>query len=585
MKTRSSRLSQGEAASSQDAADGPSNINNGDSSRPEASNPAAKSSDDELSMKTPVRSRTRAGARKTNEVQETPEEASQVRTGLRSSTRKRKLQENLGLEGQNEATPSPMQRRQSARKAKSAKHTEDPTTEPPAEAQHSTRRTTRRRSSRKVQESPQIETAGEELPSETAHTSEGANVDLVPKQSNKEQVSEEEQREKATLSHRQGPPRHDEAHFHDTVADDKKKPAYVDKLAATIKKKRAAKQVSKLAQVTLEKLNGKRLVPLKGLDNEYHTVHQLLEQTVVAGEGNSMLLLGPRGTGKSTIVETSIRELSREHQDDFHVVRLNGFLHTDDRIALREIWKQLGRETEAEEDVAKTTSYADTMASLLALLSHPEELFGASEDPDTLTTAKSVIILLDEFDLFAQHPRQTLLYNLFDIAQSRKAPLAVIGITTKVEVTEQLEKRVKSRFSHRYTFVPKPSSVEVLADICKAAISIDDGELEEGDAQQATDLASALLSPIVKDWNDYAEAFVDDPQFRHSLEQIFYQTNSPSEIFTALTVPFNDFYLSLLYPGSEEHLVIPTPEALQFLPCPDPAPLPFHPTACRPRPR
>jgi origin recognition complex subunit 4 len=44
---------------------------------------------------------------------------------------------------------------------------------------------------------------------------------------------------------------------------------------------------------------------------------------------------------------------------------------------------------------------------------------------------------------------QTLLYNLFDIAQSRAAPIIVIGLTTELDVVESLEKRVKSRFNHR----------------------------------------------------------------------------------------------------------------------------------------
>ncbi len=44
---------------------------------------------------------------------------------------------------------------------------------------------------------------------------------------------------------------------------------------------------------------------------------------------------------------------------------------------------------------------------------------------------------------------QTLLYNLFDVAQSRAAPIIVVGLTTELDVVENLEKRVKSRFNHR----------------------------------------------------------------------------------------------------------------------------------------
>ena len=38
------------------------------------------------------------------------------------------------------------------------------------------------------------------------------------------------------------------------------------------------------------------------------------------------------------------------------MVRLSGFIHTDDKLALREIWRQLGKEMEVEEDVVNKAS-------------------------------------------------------------------------------------------------------------------------------------------------------------------------------------------------------------------------------------
>ena len=43
--------------------------------------------------------------------------------------------------------------------------------------------------------------------------------------------------------------------------------------------------------------------------------------------------------------------MSHEHKDEFHVVRLSGFIHTDDKLALKEIWRQLGKEMEVEDDL------------------------------------------------------------------------------------------------------------------------------------------------------------------------------------------------------------------------------------------
>lgn len=146
-----------------------------------------------------------------------------------------------------------------------------------------------------------------------------------------------------------------------------------------------------------------------------------------------------------------------------------------------------------DELTSKTSSFADTLASLLALLSHPSEISAEKSDQ----TAKSVIFVLDEFDLFTTHPRQTLLYNLFDIAQSRKAPIAILGLTAKIDVVESLEKRVKSRFSHRYVHIPLPRSFGAFWQICHAGISIDLNEIVE----QGFDPGLAGQDEFLEYWN------------------------------------------------------------------------------------
>jgi origin recognition complex subunit 4 len=231
--------------------------------------------------------------------------------------------------------------------------------------------------------------------------------------------------------------------------------------------------LKQIQRVLLNRLTGQKRIKLRGHDEEMQKVHQIVEQTVLAGEGNSMLVIGARGCGKTTLVESVISDLSSDHRENFHVVRLNGFIHTDDKLALKEIWRQLGREMEVDDDPSnKTSNYADTLASLLALLSHP----GEHSESQSNETAKSVIFILDEFDLFTTHPRQTLLYNLFDIAQAKKAPIAVLGLTTRIDVMESLEKRVKSRFSHRYVHLSLPRSLPAYWEICKQGLVVDDEE-------------------------------------------------------------------------------------------------------------
>lgn len=342
-------------------------------------------------------------------------------------------------------------------------------------------------------------------------------------------------------------------------------------------------EMKTLIKIVLEKLNGKRLIPLRGLDNEYQKVYQLIEQTVTVGEGNSMLLFGSRGSGKSAMVETAISSLAKEHEDDFHVVRLNGFLHTDDRLALREMWRQLGRETETEDEAAKVSSYADTMATLLALLSHPEDVFGSSGNSETITAAKSIVIILDEFDLFVSHPRQTLLYNLFDIAQARKAPIAVLGLTTRVDVTELLEKRVKSRFSHRYVFLPLPKSFEIFSDICFGGLNLEDSEISKvtSDEERAVTNPNAWKT-LLEGWRAYLKGLWSDKEFQSHLRRIYNQTKSVKEFLISSILPMTEMFYSTFDATDSglNKLQVPIPKdfVTQSLSCPDPAPLPFPPS-------
>ncbi|KAG0649440.1 Origin recognition complex subunit 4 [Hyphodiscus hymeniophilus] len=285
-----------------------------------------------------------------------------------------------------------------------------------------------------------------------------------------------------------------------------------------------------MQRILLDRLTGQKRIKLRGHDEEMRKVFQVVEQTVLAGEGNSMLVIGARGSGKTTLVESVISDLSTDHRENFHVVRLNGFIHTDDKLALKEIWRQLGREMDAEDEMTGKANHADTLASLLALLSHPSEI---SEDQAN-QTAKSVVFVLDEFDLFTTHPRQTLLYNLFDIAQARKAPIVVLGLTTRIDVVETLEKRVKSRFSHRYVHLSLPRSLPAFWEICKEGLLVETEDLEK----EGFDDGITGEDEFVSFWrSSIEELYNNDAAFKHQLQSQFYRSKSVPAFFTSCILP------------------------------------------------
>lgn len=167
-------------------------------------------------------------------------------------------------------------------------------------------------------------------------------------------------------------------------------------------------------------------------------------------------------------------------------------------------------------------------------------------------TSKSVIFIIDEFDLFATHARQTLLYNLFDIAQARKAPIAVLGLTTRIDVVETLEKRVKSRFSHRYVYLSLAKSIPAFWDICRQGLTMEDEDLKN----EGVDSTQPGFSKFLDWWNEQVDNLHKTTSFVDNLEYHFHSTKSVSSFLTAALLPLSS--ITPTSPSLIRHFTNPT---------------------------
>ncbi|XP_075685382.1 origin recognition complex subunit 4 isoform X3 [Rhinoderma darwinii] len=195
------------------------------------------------------------------------------------------------------------------------------------------------------------------------------------------------------------------------------------------------------------------------------------------------------GGGSAQLLHDALEEVFavKEIRENALHIQLNGLLQTNDRIALKEITRQLNLENVVGDRVFG--SFAENLAFLLEALKTGDR-----------TSSCPVLFILDEFDLFAHHKNQTLLYNLFDIAQSAQAPVAVIGLTCRLDVMELLEKRVKSRFSHRQIHLLNSFSFsgyqEVFIDLLSLAPGFPDTQFAE---KWSTNLQALLKNKTVED--------------------------------------------------------------------------------------
>lgn len=101
-------------------------------------------------------------------------------------------------------------------------------------------------------------------------------------------------------------------------------------------------------------------------------------------------------------------------------MKLNGLVHTDDRIALKDTTRQMQLENVVGEKVFGT--FAENFSFLLECLKSGDR-----------KSSKPVIFILDEFDLFCAHHNQIFLYNLFDVAQSAQVRIFTFAIEFQSE--------------------------------------------------------------------------------------------------------------------------------------------------------
>ncbi|XP_021773999.1 origin of replication complex subunit 4-like isoform X1 [Chenopodium quinoa] len=181
-------------------------------------------------------------------------------------------------------------------------------------------------------------------------------------------------------------------------------------------------------------------------DTNFSKLKFLISSSITEACNNSVLLLGPRGCGKTAVLELVLRDLLVEYPDMISVIKLNGLLHSDDNCALKEIARQLC--VEHQLSFSKMASFDDNTQFVISMLR------------ECGLAHKTIVIVLDEFDIFAQG-KQRLLYSLLDAMQSVTSQAVVIGISCRLDADQLLEKRVRSRLSQRKLLFCPPSKDEL----------------------------------------------------------------------------------------------------------------------------
>lgn len=148
------------------------------------------------------------------------------------------------------------------------------------------------------------------------------------------------------------------------------------------------------------------------------------------------------------------------------------------------------------------------------------------------TLSRPTVVILDAFDLFALHPRQALLYCLLDTVQGCRTSMGnkgfvVVGITSRIDTINLLEKRVKSRFSGRVIRTTGIPTGQRWLSLTKRALCpriLGDGTVNEWNGA----------------WNKRVSEFLRNKEVTDAIKDTAGLVNDPKVLFRILvsTMPF-----------------------------------------------
>lgn len=291
-----------------------------------------------------------------------------------------------------------------------------------------------------------------------------------------------------------------------------------------------------LKRIVMAQLTGRKFPALNEslLEQTYKDVYKVLQHTVHDRGSTSALLIGPRGTGKTVVVNLALSNLLERYGKLFITIKLNALLHTDDNLAFREIARQLDLNASRSTDNTRTfeqRAISDTVSNVLMALNS-----NASPDKsdEEFKSSTPVVFIIDEIEMFTASSKQTLLYNLFELSQSSKIPISVIGVGTKFTTRELLEKRVRSRFSQRIITTQLPSSIEQFWANAKLTLQVH---------ASAIDSFEDKAYPL--EWNQKINDLFNGPsKLARVVYKIFFSTKSYKDLNNCFMVPVSLLSLS-----------------------------------------
>lgn len=154
------------------------------------------------------------------------------------------------------------------------------------------------------------------------------------------------------------------------------------------------------------------------------------------------------------------------------------------------------------------------------------------EDTANDSSTKYIFLLYD-FEYFVREKNQSFLYRIFEFFQRNKTSGLVLATSQQHDLVDSLEKRIKSRFSHRVYYMPTFKDTRQVQKILRSIFSID------------ADAPSSILA-VKQPFNQEMSQLFGDTTWNQALEELLKFTPNVSSFlrfafYTITTMSLDKF--------------------------------------------
>ncbi|VWU52247.1 conserved protein, unknown function [Hepatocystis sp. ex Piliocolobus tephrosceles] len=132
-----------------------------------------------------------------------------------------------------------------------------------------------------------------------------------------------------------------------------------------------------------------------------------------------------------------INEIKKEENEERYIytVRISAYLYRDDLQCIKSILTQLYNYINTEDKIENSSLLNDYIIKLEKIL------IQINNDH------KQTLLIIENVEKFSLQNKQNLLYTLFDLLHKKNIFINIICVTNILDITQTLEKRIKSRFT------------------------------------------------------------------------------------------------------------------------------------------